>query len=49
MICQELPTHTFPLSSAHTTTFPNLLDHLGISLLVTTYQAGKLVILLRRR
>ncbi len=45
MICQELPTHTFPLSSAHTTTFPNLLDHLGISLLVTTYQAGKLVIL----
>ena len=29
--------------SVHTTNFPSLLERLGISLLVTTYQAGKLV------
>ncbi len=34
-----------PLRSLHTSTFPQLLDELGISLLVTTYQAGKLVVL----
>jgi uncharacterized protein (TIGR03032 family) len=34
-----------PLRSVHTSNFPELLDHLGISLLVTTYQAGKLVLL----
>lgn len=34
-----------PLRSVHTSTFPLLLDELGISLLVTTYQAGKLVVL----
>lgn len=34
-----------PLRSVHTTSFPALLDQLGASLLVTTYQAGKLVIL----
>ena len=45
MICKELPADTRPLRSAHTISFPDLLDHLGISLLVTTYQAGKLVIL----
>ncbi len=33
-----------PLRSVHTANFPALLDALGISLLVTTYQAGKLVI-----
>lgn len=33
-----------PLRSVHTTNFPALLDRLGASLLVTTYQAGKLVI-----
>src|SRR5262245_28440044 len=33
------------LRSVHTTTFPELLEHLGASLLVTTYQAGKLVVL----
>ena len=32
------------LRSVHTTSFPSLLDQLGASLLVTTYQAGKLVI-----
>src|SRR5271157_900167 len=34
-----------PLRSVYTTNFPALLDQLGISLLVTTYQAGKLVVL----
>jgi uncharacterized protein (TIGR03032 family) len=33
-----------PLRSSHTEGFPDLLRGLGISLLVTTYQAGKLVI-----
>ena len=34
-----------PLRSVHTTTFPQLLAQLKASLLVTTYQAGKLVVL----
>jgi uncharacterized protein (TIGR03032 family) len=34
-----------PLRSVHTTSFPAILDQLGSSLLVTTYQAGKLVVL----
>jgi uncharacterized protein (TIGR03032 family) len=34
-----------PLRSVHTTNFPAILEHLGSSLLVTTYQAGKLVVL----
>jgi len=34
-----------PLRSVHTSNFPALLDQLGISLPVTTYQAGKLVVL----
>jgi uncharacterized protein (TIGR03032 family) len=33
-----------PLRSVHTADFPDLLAQLGASLLVTTYQAGKLVI-----
>jgi len=33
-----------PLRSVHTTSFPPLLEHLGISLLVSTYQAGKLIV-----
>ena len=33
-----------PLRSVHSTSFPALLQELGISLLVTTYQAGKLVV-----
>jgi len=32
-----------PLRSVHTTNFPGLLRQLGASLLVTTYQAGKLI------
>ncbi len=34
-----------PLRSVHTRSFPQLLNQLGASLLVTTYQAGKLAIL----
>ena len=34
-----------PLRSVHTTSFPDILEQLGSSLLVTTYQAGKLVVL----
>lgn len=34
-----------PLRSQHTTNLPALLEQLGVSLLVTTYQAGKLVLL----
>jgi uncharacterized protein (TIGR03032 family) len=45
MICKALASSSPPFGSAHTTTFPEILDHLGISLLITTYQAGKLVIL----
>ena len=33
-----------PLRAVHTTNFPGLLRRLGASLLVTTYQAGKLVV-----
>jgi uncharacterized protein (TIGR03032 family) len=33
-----------PLRSVHTTNFPTILEQLGSSLLVTTYQAGKLVV-----
>src|ERR1700732_2960758 len=34
-----------PLRSKHTSTFPALLAQLGISVAVTTYQAGKVVLL----
>src|SRR5262245_56187744 len=34
-----------PLRSGHTTTFAEILQQFGLSLLVTTYQAGKLVML----
>jgi uncharacterized protein (TIGR03032 family) len=34
-----------PLRSVHTTTFAEILGQFGVSLLVTTYQAGKLVLL----
>lgn len=33
-----------PLRSVHTTSFPPLMRQLGVSLMITTYQAGKLVI-----
>ena len=34
-----------PLRSVHTASFPQILNQCGISLLVTTYQAGRLVVL----
>ena len=34
-----------PLRSVHTTSFPQILDQLAASVMVTTYQAGKLVVL----
>ena len=34
-----------PLRSVHTTSFPEILDQLSASVMVTTYQAGKLVML----
>ena len=34
-----------PMRSVHTNNFPNLLSQLNISLVVSTYQAGKLIIL----
>jgi uncharacterized protein (TIGR03032 family) len=34
-----------PMRSLHTSTFPQILAHFGMSVLVTTYQAGRLVIL----
>lgn len=34
-----------PLRSVHTTNFPELLKQLGLSLLVSTYQAGKVVLI----
>ena len=37
-----------PLRSVHTSNFPSLLDALSISVAVTTYQAGKLIILRAR-
>src|ERR1035438_10480024 len=54
MITQKVPpnptrdpglprTADLPLRAAHTPNFPALLRQLGASLLVTTYQAGKLV------
>ncbi|TWT79053.1 hypothetical protein CA13_04500 [Planctomycetes bacterium CA13] len=33
-----------PLGSVHTSNFPEILNQLGISLLLTTYQAGKLIV-----
>ena len=33
-----------PLRSVHTNNFPGILERLGISLLVSTYQAGKLIV-----
>lgn len=41
----NLPPESSPLRSVHTNSFPALLKHLGISLVVSTYQAGKLIIL----
>ena len=39
------PTECDPLRSVHTLSFPDILNQVGASVFVTTYQAGKLVIL----
>jgi hypothetical protein len=39
---QDVPPEQ-PLRSKHTSNLPRLLEQLGISVLVTTYQAGKLM------
>ena len=41
----ESPAADSPLRSVHTTTLPRLLAELGATVLVTTYQAGKLVMI----
>ncbi|MCU0702583.1 MAG: TIGR03032 family protein [Fimbriiglobus sp.] len=41
----DIPPAESPLESVFTTSLPDLLSQLGVSLLVTTYQAGKLVVL----
>jgi uncharacterized protein (TIGR03032 family) len=33
-----------PLASVHTTSLPELLERLGVSILISTYQAGKLIV-----
>jgi uncharacterized protein (TIGR03032 family) len=45
----DTTTEPQPLRSVHTDSFPALLEQLGISLVVTTYQAHKLVILRSRQ
>ena len=42
---EDGPSPREPLRSLHTSNLPEMLEQLGISLLVTTYQAGKLVML----
>lgn len=39
------PSTNEPLRSIHTNNFPEILSQLGISLVVSTYQAGKLIII----
>ncbi len=45
MIPVDNQKHNEPMRSVHTTNFPHLLKQLGISLVVSTYQAGKVIIL----
>lgn len=37
--------HNEPMRSVHTNNFPHILNQLGISLVISTYQAGKLIVL----
>lgn len=37
--------HNEPMRSVHTNNFPHILSQLGISLVISTYQAGKLIVL----
>ncbi len=40
----QVPAEAIELTSVHTSNLPDLLAELGISLLVTTYQAGRLIV-----
>ena len=42
---EDVPAEAHPMRSVHTSNFAEILAHIGASLLVTTYQAGRLVIL----
>jgi uncharacterized protein (TIGR03032 family) len=42
---ESAPPEPNPMRSLHTSTFPQILSHFGMSVLVTTYQAGRLVVL----
>jgi uncharacterized protein (TIGR03032 family) len=44
-ISQQPDDHNLPLRSIHTNTFVTVLEQLGISLVVSTYQAGKLIVM----
>ena len=44
MVAPESPATLEPLRSVHTTNFPVILNQLGLSLVVSTYQAGKVVL-----
>ena len=44
-MADDIPSNVHPLRSVHTESFPVVLEQMGISLVVTTYQAHKLVIL----
>ncbi|HET6632652.1 MAG TPA: TIGR03032 family protein [Rhodanobacteraceae bacterium] len=45
MSTQAAPQAAAALASQHTQSFPRLLRHLGVSLAVSTYQAGQLIVL----
>ncbi len=45
----EEPSPEVPLRSVHTSNLPEILDHFGISVMLTTYQAGRLVVLRSQR
>ena len=45
MVASESSATLEPLRSVHTTNFPALLNELGLSLVVSTYQAGKVVLM----
>ena len=40
----DQPADEVPLHSVYTNTLPAILDHFGISLAVSTYQAGKVIV-----
>src|SRR4029077_8003151 len=41
---EDTPEKDVPLTSVHTTSLPALLEQLKVSVLVSTYQAGKMIV-----